>query len=100
MKDLIKSVGSLFLAIVLAVIEYSAIYVNYNYVVRDMFKNLPEITLFQTSILMWVVNMVLADNRFKHEMRETLELMMISVLRIIFLFMAFGLYWVFILKQG
>lgn len=78
----------------LLILDYS-IFLNYNYVIRDIFQMLPTITYFQTVILTFVLGLIFMSSvtAYNHELRTEIERASIIIVRAIFLFIVYGLYW-------
>lgn len=95
MKDFVWNVFKSAIGIGLLLgLDYS-IFLNYNYVIRDIFQMLPTITYFQTVIVTFVFGLIFMNSvtAFKYESRTESEKWSIIIVRMVFLFATFGLYW-------
>lgn len=95
MKDFVWNVFKSAIGIGLLLgLDYS-IFLNYNYVIRDIFQMLPTITYFQTVIVTFVLGLIFMNSvtAFKYESRTESEKWSIIIVRMVLLFATFGLYW-------
>ena len=79
-------------AVVLDISRYVVIWLNYQYMIRDMFKSLPEVGLLQNDLVVGFLLVVYSEHFKKTEQNEPTQIWVNGILQILALLSMLGLY--------